>query len=170
MSVDILCSSPYHSDTVGLPGHADIVAQGSQAITGMICEACAAFTPLAQYQAAAVAQVQARTAELLAAGFAWTMANGSGTYNFDASAEIQPTWLGLYLGAANLTYPFGPVGTTTPGVNVQFSSAAEVAQWYAGGVARVSAIMVPGNAIEAAIMAAASNAEVDAALATDTRT
>jgi hypothetical protein len=110
----------------------------------------------AGYQRAALAAIDARTAELLADG--WTYAGKQFALD-PASATI---WLGVMVSAAALTYPLeiGCVDHST----YNLTGTGDVQAWYAAGVTRMQTIQTGGVNLKAAIAAATTQAGVDAVI------
>lgn len=119
-----------------------------------------AYDWLAPTKADACAAIDAKTAVLLAAGFAYDGRN----FGLDPASVLN--WHGVMLASAGLTYPFTIADTA--GAAYQLASAAAVQAWYAAGVTRSAAIQQGGIAIKAQINAATSAAAI--AAITDSRT
>ncbi len=124
------------------------------------------YLSLAQAQDNAVAAIDARTAALLAAGFAYTPQGQSTAYNFGLDAASVLNWHGMAIAQASLTYPFAIAAVD--GTVVNLASQADLQEWYAAGVMRSAAIQQGGIALKAQVAAATTVDQV--AAIQDTRT
>lgn len=114
---------------------------------------------LRQAQDARAAQVDARTAELLAAGFEFPPGSGQ---RFDLSAQTQGVWLSLIVAAQAglLSYPVS-AGIIADGVYL-LEDAAAVLQFCGSGLARGREIVESGAVVKRLIYAAQTQEALEA--------
>jgi hypothetical protein len=114
------------------------------------------FVPsLADQKRGKVSNVDSKTDDLIAAGFA---VDGKA---FSASDAAQLKWLGMYTSRSDLSYPV----TVPTKDDTQFASlvdATDVVTYYTALLARIQTVLTGGVTLKALISAAADQAELDA--------